>query len=77
MIYSYNYGVELADLFGQPTSFVCPEIERRLTEALMQDERICGVGNFTFSQPAKGVLAVSFVVQTVFGDLQAERRVNF
>ena len=77
LIYSYNYGVELADLFGQPTSFVCPEIERRLTEALMQDERITGVGNFTFSQPTKGVLAASFVVQTVFGDLQAERRVNF
>lgn len=76
LIYSYNYGVELADLFGQPTSFVCPEIERRITEALMQDDRILSVSNFEFSQPAKGVLAVSFVVQTVFGDLQAERRVN-
>lgn len=63
-------------MFGQPTSFVCPEIERRITEALMQDDRILSVSNFEFSQPAKGVLAVSFVVQTVFGDLQAERRVN-
>jgi hypothetical protein len=43
----------------------------------MQDERITGVGNFTFSQPTKGVLAASFVVQTVFGDLQAEREVSF
>ena len=43
----------------------------------MQDDRICGVSNFVFSQPAKGVLQVSFVVQTVFGDLQAEREVNF
>lgn len=23
-IYSWNYGVELADLFGQPIPFVCP-----------------------------------------------------
>lgn len=76
LIYSYNYGVELADLFGQPTSFVCPEIERRITEALMQDDRITGVGNFEFSRPAKGVLAVSFVVQTVFGELEAERTVS-
>ncbi len=76
LIYSHNYGVELADLFGQPMSFVCPEVERRITEALMQDDRIIGVSNFTFSQPAKGVLAVSFTVQTVFGDLPAERMVR-
>ena len=69
-------GVELADLFGQPMSFVCPEVERRITEALMQDDRITGVINFTFSQPAKGVLAASFTVQTVFGDLPVERTVS-
>ena len=76
LIYSYNYGVELADLFGQPLYFVCPEVERRITEALMQDDRISGVSNFVFSQPAKGVLAASFTVQTVFGDLPVERTVR-
>lgn len=29
-IYSWNYGVELADLFGQPLPFVYSEIKRRM-----------------------------------------------
>ena len=26
LIYSWNYGVELLDLFGEPVTYVCPEI---------------------------------------------------
>ena len=48
LIYSWNYGIELADLFGQPISFCIPEIKRRITEALMQDSRITGVDEFSF-----------------------------
>ena len=33
MIYSWDYGIELLDLFGEPLSYVCPELERRVTEA--------------------------------------------
>ena len=38
-IYSWDYGVELNHLYGQPTGMVYPEIERLITEALMQDDR--------------------------------------
>ncbi|MCM1136326.1 MAG: DUF2634 domain-containing protein [Clostridium sp.] len=75
-IYSYNYGIELADLFGQPVSYVCPELERRITEALLQDDRITDVSNFAFTRRARGVLQASFTVQTIFGSLTAEREVN-
>ena len=37
IIYSWNYGIELKDLFGQAMSYVCPELERRVTEAPTQD----------------------------------------
>ncbi|EGT4205726.1 DUF2634 domain-containing protein, partial [Clostridioides difficile] len=30
LIYSWNYGVELNDLIGEPISFVIPELERRI-----------------------------------------------
>ena len=43
VIYSWDYGVELKDLFGEPDTFVIPELERRITEALEQDERILSV----------------------------------
>lgn len=76
LIYSGGYGVELADLFGQPISYVQPELERRIREALMQDERILTVGDFEFSSKKKGELLVAFKVKTVFGDFSAERSVN-
>lgn len=76
-IYSWNYGVELADLFGEPVSYVCPELERRITEALLQDGRIEGVDGFAFDFPRKGAVHAGFTVHTVFGDVQAEREVDF
>lgn len=75
MIYSWDYGVELADLIGQPVSYVLPEIKRRITEALTQDERIVEVSGFTFDTSKKGIVAVSFEVETTNGTVQTEREV--
>lgn len=77
IMYSWNYGIETIDLYGEPVSWICPELERRITEALTQDERILSVSDFEFDVPKKGVLHVSFVAHTVFGVIQAEREVNF
>ena len=30
IIYSWNYGIELIDLFGEPITYVCPELEEEL-----------------------------------------------
>ena len=76
IIYSWNYGIELKDLFGQPVLFVCPEIERRVKEALLQDDRITAVDSFEFDTSKKGVVAVKFTVHTLFGDLDEEMVVN-
>ncbi|MCM1055223.1 MAG: DUF2634 domain-containing protein [Bacteroides sp.] len=76
VIYSGNYGTELADLFGQPVSYVCPELERRITEALLWDSRIESVSDFEFDLSEKGTVSVRFKVQTVFGSFDAERSVN-
>ena len=77
VMYSWNYGIELLDLFGMPISYVCPELERRITEALTWDDRIESVDNFEFDLSKKGVIHVSFTVHTIFGDVEAEREVNF
>lgn len=76
IIYSWNYGIELADLFGQPTIYVCPEIERRVKEALLQDDRITDVDNFEFEFPRRGTVSTKFTVHTIFGDLDEELAVN-
>ena len=75
LIYSWNYGIELQDLFGQPPSFAIPEIKRRITEALLQDERITAVENFTFEQ-SKGKVSTTFTVKTIYGEFEAEKVVN-
>lgn len=75
IIYSWNYGIELDDLIGQHKAFVIPEIERRITEALMQDDRILAVDNFAFEQQKTSVTA-SFTVHTIFGEIQADKEVR-
>lgn len=76
IIYSGNYGIELKDLFGQPVSYVCPELERRITDALLWDKRIESVDNFEFDLSEKGAVSVRFNVRTVFGSFESERQVN-
>lgn len=77
IMYSWNYGIELMDLYGAPVTYVCPELKRRISEALLWDDRICSVDSFAFDFPQKGIVHVAFTVHTVFGDVQAEREVSF
>lgn len=77
VMYSWNYGIELLDLYGEPVSYVCPELERRITEALTWDDRIQSVDNFEFNISKKGEILVTFIAHTVFGDVVAEKVVNF
>ena len=53
-IYSWNYGVELADLFGKPIAYVLPEIPRRIKEALVADDRIIDATAFELSHDKRG-----------------------
>ncbi len=68
IIYSWNYGIELRDLFGQPIPFVYAEVQRRIKEALLQDDRITAVTDFEFSNN-DGDVAVHFNVSTIYGDV--------
>jgi len=77
IIYGRNYGVQLLDLFGMPKTFVIPEIKRRITEALLWDNRITRVDNWSFNIPKRKVVEASFRVVTIFGDVMMQRAVNF
>lgn len=76
LMYSPNYGIETLDLYGEPLSYVCPELERRISDALLWDDRIESVSDFEFDLSKKGSVQISFTVHTRFGDVQAEREVN-
>ena len=72
IIYSWNYGIELEDLFGMPVEYCVVELERRISEALLQDNRITAVNGFEFdTESERGtVLIKKFVAETVFGEIQ-------
>lgn len=74
-IYSWGYGVELQDLYGKPTTYVTPELERRIREALLADNRIISVNKFEFTRN-KGKIHVTFVVNTIFGSFDNNLEVS-
>ena len=74
-IYSRNYGSELSDLIGKPKDYAMSEINRRITEALMQDDRITSLSDWEFETGRKSVRA-SFVVHTIYGDVEATKAVD-
>lgn len=76
IIYSWNYGVELRDLFGKPIPYVLPEIPRRIREALIQDDRITEVDSFDLSYTKGGDVLAKFVVHTIYGDIEESKEVK-
>lgn len=76
-IYSWNYGVLLHDLVGKSLPYVMSEVKKRITNALLTDDRIDAVTDFKVKRAIdKNVLLASFTVETIFGtQLKFEREV--
>ena len=69
-IYSFDYGVELLDLYGKPIPYVMSELPRRVREALLTDNRILEVSNFEFERKGSK-LHMSFDVESEYGTIQS------
>lgn len=67
-IYSWDYGIELQDLYGQDMDYVMAELPYRIKEALEQDDRIESVDDFELEQSGKRAILCKFTVYTVQGD---------
>ena len=50
-------------------------LKKRIEEALLADDRITAVTDFSFQQE-KGSVTASFLVHTIFGEMRAERTVD-
>lgn len=73
IIFSWDYGVELTTLIGRDRPFVRGDIERRIVEALMEDDRVKGVENFS-AVFDHDVVTVYLTVISQFGNFDVERR---
>ena len=75
LIFSWDYGVELQNLIGKDPEYCIPEIERRIREALLQDDRITAVENFEFELNKRKVLT-TFTVISIFGNITTTLEVD-
>ena len=75
LIYDWDYGVEFSDLIGEEKHYAMAQIEQRITEALLQDDRIIDVSDFSFISVRNSITA-RFVVHSIFGTFKKEKAVN-
>ena len=76
VIYSWDYGTELSRLLGRSGGGVESEARRIISEALLADDRVTAVRDFTFTRSSRRTLAVSFTAETALGDIAVEREVE-
>ncbi len=77
LIYSHKYGIELKDLIGEQTSYVKAVLPGRISDALMQDNRINAVSDFEIEAVDRNTLVCSFSVETEFGDFKVSKEVSY
>lgn len=73
-LYSWDYGSEFDELIGMPEAYCEAEVERMVSEALMQDDRIESVDSFEFTTQGR-VLTAAFVVHTIYGEIDQTKEV--
>lgn len=74
-IYKPYSGVQWDGLIGADPGFVSAQLLRRVTEALLMDDRVTGVTDFVPSVFGS-TLTASMTVRTVCGDTQAQVQVE-
>jgi len=68
LIYTDNYGFE--NMIGHDELYVRGDLGRRIQEALLQDERITSLSNFSLEFVTKDDVLVDFIAHTIYGDVQ-------
>ena len=70
-VYTWDYGNEFEDLIGQgyTEEYIEAETQRMTEDCLSVNENIQGISDFSVSM-ANDVLTVSFVVNTIYGDIE-------
>ena len=74
-IYSWHYGIEKTDLIGKPKDYVMSELKRRVNDAIGQDDRITGTGEWVFEGGRHSIHA-AFIVYTIYGEIKMETEVD-
>lgn len=75
-IYDWYYGNELLKLVGKPYDYVVTRIPNIFREALLVDDRITDIRDFTFTRSTLDSVHVSCQVHTIYGNVNYEQEVS-
>lgn len=75
-IYDWFYGNDIYTMIGSPYDYVVTRLPNIFKEALLVDDRIVDVRDFTFTKSSIDVILVSCVIDTVYGDITYEQEVK-
>lgn len=74
-IYQPTSGMQWDGLLGQDTGYVAAELQRRLQDALLADDRVTGLNDYSYSISGQN-MAVTFTVTTVHGEIETGTEVT-
>lgn len=76
IIYSWNMGIELKELYGKHKNYVISELKRRIKEALLAYNRVIDVSNFAFDFINKNTVITHFKVDTDIGSFEVNKQIE-
>ena len=69
-IYDWYYGNELLSLVGMSYDYIVVEAPRIIEEALLVDDRITYIDQWSFKKVAVDAVEISFLVHTIYGNIK-------
>lgn len=67
LIYTNNYGFQ--NMVGYDELYVRGDLARRIHDAVLQDERITSLEDFSLEFTSKEDVLVTFIARTIYGDV--------
>lgn len=74
-VYTLDYGFRTDDLIGKDREYVEAELQRRIRECLLTDDRVTGVDNFAFSVNGDEMLC-TFDVENIYKAMSMSKAVT-
>ena len=71
IVYPDWYGLTLSDLYGKKAEYVASELERRIKEALLADDRILDIKDFQ-TRITNGELVAHYTINTIYGAIKVD-----
>ena len=76
-IFPDNVGVEFSDLIGEEPDYVEGELQLRIEDCLLSDDRIDSLSDFDIEYlTEKGTIHVTFTVHSIYGDVLINKTFN-